>query len=190
MALAPQTTPRRPLTLVERLAGEAARIRGRVHGCVGDRPYRVSLVVRRWSGGEPGRGGAQGPVEVSRVELRCGLGCDGRPVPPKLVLSGEWSRTMGGVVEEGAAVLEELDPTYTEAELSAYGRLPPGDVLLVEVTQDGRDGDAPDRPVRRYTLDAAPYRNAGRAQWTWRLRSQEPSAPFGNAQLAEDGGLP
>lgn len=180
--LDPTTKPRRPKTLHERLAVEASRIRGHVHGCVGDRPYRAWLVVRRWSGGDIGRGVQ---VEASRVELRSGLDCHGRPVPPLIMVAGQYSRALHGLVEEGGVLLEELDPTYTEAELVAVGRLEPGDELLVELTEDGRDGEAPSRPVRRAALEGLPYRDAKRFQWVMRLRLQEPSAPFSG-----DGWLP
>lgn len=185
--LDPQTQARPPRTLHERLAGRAAGIRGRVHGRVGDRPYRASLVVRRWSGGEPGRGRRE---EVSRLELRSGLDASGRPVPPKLVLSGQYSRMQHGLVDQGSAMLEELDPTYTEADLIPASRLEPGDEMFVDVEQDGRDGEAPARPARRFTLDGLPFRDPSRFQWGMRLRSQEPDASLGAAERGEGGGLP
>lgn len=183
----PVSPPRPPQTLHESLAGRVSGIRGRVHGCIGDRPYRLWCVVRRWSGGEAGRGT---PEEVSRVELRCGRGCDGSPVPPKVVLSGGYSRAMHGLVENGFAVVEELDPTYTESEIALFGRIEARDEAFFELAQDGRDGDGPTLPRRRFTLEGVPYRDSRVVGWTMRLREQEPSAPFAGAQLAPDGSLP
>lgn len=172
--------PRRPRTLHEELAEDVACIRGDVHGWVGDRPYRVFVVVRSWTGGEPGRGE---PTELRRDELRSGPGCGG-PTPPRVLLEGAWARSQVGVVEQGRAVLEELDPTYTEAQLVNYGRCAPGEETFVEVTQDERDGDAADRPVRRYLIDGPPLRDPRRFQWVLRLRSLEPQGVFPPAQEA------
>lgn len=177
----PAPHPRRPRTLHEELAAEAAQIRGEVHGCVGDRPYRVFLVVVGWTGGEPGRGEQ---VELRRTELGCGPSCEGRPTPPLVILSGGWARSMHGVVEEGFAVLEEIDPTYTEAQLSVYGRLEAGEAAHVEIVADERDGVGGGSPVRRFRLNGPPFRDARRFSWVLRLRSVEPQAVFPPAQGA------
>ncbi len=172
--------PRHPRTLHEELAADVACIRGDVHGWVGDRSYRVFVVVRSWTGGAPGRG------EVSddrRVELRSGPGCNGNPTPPRVLLEGTWARSMHGVVEQGRAVLEELDPTYTEAQLVNYGRCGEGEETFLEIVQDERDGLA-ERPVRRFLIDGPPVRDTRRFQWTMRLRSVEPQGVFTPAQEA------
>jgi hypothetical protein len=179
--LDPQTKARRPQTLTERLSAISARVRGEVHGRLGTRAYRVWRVVRRWSGGEVGRGQL---MDKERVELRCGFDERRRPTPPRVVLSGQYARSLAGVVEDGMIVLEQLDPTYTEADLVDFGRLDPSDEAYIEVVQDTRDGAAPDRPARRFTIEGAPYRDTMRFQWSLRLREQQPSATFGNAQLA------
>lgn len=173
--------PRRPRTLHEELAADVAQIRGSVHGCVGDRPYRVFLVTHTWTGGAPGRGE---PIESERLELRCGFDCHETPTPPLIILSGGWARSRNGVVEEGRAVLEELDPTYTEAELSRYGRLCDDEAALLEVVADERDGAGGGSPVRRFRIDGPPFRDARRFGWTLRLRSVEPQAVFPPAQGA------
>jgi hypothetical protein len=163
--------PRAPQTLLEQLGPEIARIRGEVHGCVGTRPYRVFVVVRGWSGGEPGRGTAE---ELRRTELGCGPGCNGQVTPPAVVLSGGYARSMHGLV----------DPRYTEAQLVAYGRCAEDEEAFVEITQDGRDGDAADRPVRRFRIDGPPFRTTKPYGWVMRLRSIEPQDAFGPAQEA------
>jgi hypothetical protein len=182
----PVTSPRAPQTLHERLAARAAGIRGRVHGCVGDRPYRVDIVVTEWPEGEQGRGRE---VEILREPLRSGFDCQSRPVPPKVTLSGTWSKALNGVVEQGVAVLEELDPTYTEAQLVNYGRVSQAQETSVEIYADERDGAAPDRPVRKFTINGVPFRDARRFGWVLKLSSQEASAPFGNGQLSPTGRL-
>lgn len=173
--------PRRPRTLHEELAAEAAAIRGEVHGCVGDRPYRVFIVVRGWSGGEPGRGTVE---ERGRTELGCGPACGGGVTPPLVVLSGGWSRSMHGLVEEGRAVVEELDPTLTEAQLAGYGRLDANEQTFLEVVQDERDGVGADRAVRSFLIDAPPFRDARRFGWALRLRAIEPQGVYPPAQEA------
>lgn len=173
--------PQSPQTFLERWAPRVACIRGRVHGRMGTRPYRVFVVVVGWSGGEPGRGQRE---ELRRTELGCGLGCQGGVTPPVVLLSGAWSRSMHGLVEQGQAVLEELDPRYTEAELVAYGRCADDEQTFVEITQDGRDGDTADRPVRRYLIDGPPQRTTKPYGWVLRLRSFEPQGVFPPAQEA------
>ncbi len=183
--LAPQTSARTPSTIVEELARDVAEIRGDLHGGIGDRPYRLFLVVRTWKGGETGRL----PAELTRTELGCGPGSGG-VTGPKVTLGGSFSRTLRGVVPEGTILVEELAGTYIEADLVPFGRLGPTEEAWYEVTQDGRNGEAPDRPVLRCTLEGLPYRPGVALDWTMRLRTQEPGAPFGNAQLAADGGTP
>jgi len=101
-----------------------------------------------------------------------------------VLLEGAWARSQVGVVEQGRAVLEELDPTYTEAQLVNYGRCREDEETFVEIFQDERDGEASDRPVRRYLIDGPPLRDTRRFQWVLRLRSLEPQGVFPPAQEA------
>ena len=183
----PQSRPRPPQTLVERLNGRAAGIRGRVLGSLGTQPLRVFRLRRGWTGGEPGRGQLS---ETGRVEMRCGVQASGQPTPPRVTLEGQYSRRMNGLVEQGMALVEMLDATYTEADLVDYGRTGAAEETLYEIQGDGRDGDAPDRPCRRFTVIGAPERDVYRFGWVLRLREQEASAPYGNAQLGPGGELP
>lgn len=167
--------PRRPMTLLEQLAPEVAAIRGEVYGCAGTNPYRVTVVVARWSNGAPGRGQRE---EVSRTELGCGPDCHGGITPPEVVLEGAWATSMHGLVEQGMAVVQKIDPTLTEAQLVAYGRLAEGEETWVEITQDGRDGDDADRPVRKYRISGPPFRSTKPLGWVLRLRSHEAQDVF------------
>lgn len=173
----PITIPRPARTLMEELAPEIASIRGEVYGMAGVFPYRVFLVVAGWSGGEPGRGNR---IEKSRVELRCGFDASGKPTPPDVTLEGSFSRALNGVVDEGEAVVEKLDPTYTETELCDIGRLEPGEESFYEIRQDGRDGAAPDRPSGRYRILGKPARERYAGGWRIRLGAQEPGDTFGD----------
>lgn len=175
------STPRRPRTLLEELACDVAAIKGDVYGWAGTRPYRVFVVVVGWSGGEPGRGTRE---ELRRTELGCGPGCQGGVTPPAVLLEGTFARSQHGLVEQGRAVLEELDPRYTEAQLVNYGRCGPDEQTYIEITQDERDGDAADRPVRRYLIDGPPFRDTDQVSWVMRLRSHEPQGVFPPAQEA------
>jgi hypothetical protein len=160
------------------LARDVASIRGETYGCLGLRPYRVFAVLAGWTGPEVGRGTRQ---ILSRTELGCGKACDGAVAPPSLVLAGSWSRAMHGVVEEGTAMLEGLDPTYAESFLAPYASLAPGQESWIEVRQDG--GAA----VRRFTITGVPFLDAKRFGWVLRLSTQEPSGPFAGEQLDDQG---
>lgn len=162
-------------------AAQIARIRGQAHACAGTRPYRVTLVRSAWSGGQPGRG----QQTTTRTPLGCGPACDGQVTPPKVLLEGAWARSMHGLVEQGRAVLEEIDPTLTEAQLVAYGRQGPGEESWVEIEQDDRDGPAGERPVRRYVIDGPPLRSTNPYGWVLRLRSHEAQEVFRPAQAGD-----
>ena len=179
MTASPVTSPRLPRTLVEELNGEVASIWGEVYGDIGPFSYRVFRVTTVWSGGAPGRGEI---VENERVELRCGLKSDGCPSPPQVTLEGSFSRALNGVVDEGEALVEKLDPTYTEADLCDFGRVSPGDESFFEIRQDGRDGASPDRPLGRYILIGRPVRGEYARGWRLRLRAQEPGETFGEGR--------
>lgn len=142
----------------------------------GIHPYRVFLITLAWSGGAQGRGDK---AETSRIELRCGFDACGKPTPPRVTLEGSFSRALQGVVDEGQAVVEKLDPTYTETELCDYGRLREGEESFYEIRHDGRDGGAPDRPVGRYVLLGKPVRETYAEGWRLRLGAQEPGQTFG-----------
>jgi len=185
--LTPPTAARPAQTLSERLAADVAKIRGCALGCLGVRPYRLLRCVSSWSGGEPGRG----TKTVERVELGSRrAGPEGVVVPPLVTMAGSFSRSLRGVVPEGVVMVEELDGRYTDGDLCGFGRLTDGQEEFYEITQDGRDGGKPDVPVFRLTVAAPPVRTENGIDWTMRLRMQEPSAPFANEQLAEDGGTP
>lgn len=184
--LDPSTSARPALTLVEEIVRDVvAPVRAELHLDIGDFPYRLFLVVRRWSGGEAGRGDRV----TTRTELGCGRTDAGEVGPAKVTLGGSWSPSIRGVVPDGQAIVEQLDGTYTEAQIVPIGRAEAGDEVFYEIAQDDRDGSAPDRPVRRYRA-ASVARGRTALDWTLTLASQEPSAPFANAQLGEDGGTP
>lgn len=181
------TAPRRPKTLSESLAGVAAHVRGQVHGELGTHPYRLFLVVRKYHSGRVGVGSYD---DVKRTELGCNSAVrqpGGRVTPPKITLDGQFSRLLQGVVDQGVAVIEELDGRHTEADFSIYGRLAPDEESFLEIVQDARDGTKPDRPVGRYAISGRPRRVQLGTSWALILQAQEPSAPFGEAELTAEG---
>ena len=103
-------------------------------------------------------------------------------MPPKVLLEGAWARSMQGVVEQDRAVLEELAPTYTEAQLVSYGRQTEAEQSFVLIEQDGRDGADGERPVRWFQIDGPPVRSTNPYGWVLRLRSVEPQQVFLPAQ--------
>ena len=185
MATPVTTSARAPATLVEELAPDIAALKGDVYSQMGVRAYRVFRCVRSWDGGEAGRGRST----TTRTEIGCGTS-DSVVGPARVVLAGAFSRAQQGIVEDGFAMVEDIDPTLLEADLSGFGRLAGGDEEFYEIVEDGRGGAAPDLPVQRYTLAARPFRGPSALSWCMRLKAQEPGAPFGNAQLAADGGTP
>jgi hypothetical protein len=153
--------------------------------------FRVFLVRRSWQGGEEGRG----TQVTTRRELGCGRHA-GALVPPRVEFSPSRRLAQMGVTEDGGAlvsevhVLEGVHRELMEADLVDIGRLKAGDESYIEIIGDAREGDAPDRPARRFGFVGQPTREMTGIGWVLRLRAQEASAPFGNAQLGPDGGTP
>ena len=187
MATDPQSISRPARTVVEKLAAPIARLRAQLHNQVGDRPMRFFLVVRSWSGNEAGRGTAT----IKRTEIGCGPLPGGAGVgAPKVTLAGGFSPSMRGVVPTGMAIVEDIDPTLTDAQLAPHGRASAGDEIWYEIQPDGRDGAGSDLPVHRFTLDGPPTYGPSGISRILTLRAQEGSAPFANAALGADGGAP
>lgn len=91
--------------LGDALVGAVDDIRREVHGALGTRPHRVSIVTRTWSGVRRGEGSPTATV----LEL---------DPPPKVTFLGLRNELRpGGREEEGDVLLTEVSLRYTEAEL-------------------------------------------------------------------------
>lgn len=91
--------------LGDALVGVVDEVRREVHGALGTRPHRVTIVTRTWSGARRGEGT---PTETA-LEL------DPPPRVTDLALRNELRP--GGREEEGDVLLTEVSLRYTEAEL-------------------------------------------------------------------------
>ena len=171
--------PRKPRTFLERFAKTADRIRGNVHGRMGTHAYRVTLVLKTWPGGEPGRGKPRN----MRYELGCGKDSTGRVVPPS-VLDDEgvklrYGNRAEGMIEEGELLISEISAALiTELGLSQFGSLTDDESVIFEVQQDTRDGST--APVRTMLLKASPTHDVQGCQWSLVLKpAQAENEAFG-----------
>lgn len=143
---------------MEQLGQTADELR-QLYTDVGLRPYRVFSVVVQWSGGKIGVGVA---VVARQTEF----------LPTPLVdLSPVWSEVKSaGKVEDGVATLRQISPRLTEDEVRGLffqDEIEPGQEGFLEVVHDARDGQT---ERRRFTVRGAPYRKAGKFEWTCRLQ--------------------
>lgn len=158
-ALGPNPAP--GASLVEQLGPTADNLR-QLYTEFGLRPYRVFSVVVKWSGGASGLGDA---VVASETEL----------LPTPLVKDMKPIRGVSkpaGRNEEGGIMLTQISPRYTEDDIRAlFHTQPLGEALdgFLEVRVDSRDGEA---VRRRFSVKGAPYRDAGKFEWSARLRIQ------------------
>jgi hypothetical protein len=166
--------PRAPLTVVERLAPVADRLRT-VRDRIGLTPWRTWVVGYRWSGGARGRGE---PILFKEVEL----------LPRPVLVSAAGMRvtpTSGGVVANGIVRLVEISPRYTEDDLDLLLQPTPTDVeVFVEMRLDGRDGATPERYAFRPA--GKPSRDAGKLQWTVDLRACDARTREGHRRAWSD----
>lgn len=158
-ALRPNTLPGQ--SLVEELGATADDLR-QLYTDFGLRPYRVFSVVVRWSGGASGLGDA---VVVAETEL----------LPTPLLKDMKPIRGVSkpaGRNEEGGITLTQISPRYTEDDIRGlFHTQPLGEALdgFLEVRVDSRDGQT---LRRRFSVKGAPYRDAGKFEWSARLRVQ------------------
>jgi len=148
-------------SLVEELGGVADDLR-QLYTDFGLRPYTVHSVVVQWSGGEPGRGDA---MVISETQL----------LPTPRLVDMKPIRGMAkpaGFDEEGAVVLRQISPRYTEDDIRTLffqQPLPRDKEGYLEIRVDSRDGQT-DR--RRFTVKGTPFRDAPKFEWSTRLTLQ------------------
>ncbi len=155
-ALRPLPLPSR--SLAEQLGDTVDELR-QLYTDFGLRPYRVFSVVVVWSGGASGRGDAVVEEEVELLPTPRLV--DMKPVTGKA--------TPAGFDEEGAVMLRQISPRYTEDDIRTIFHLQPlptdRDGFL-EIRVDQRDGQT---LRRRFTVKGAPFRDAMKFQWSARL---------------------
>lgn len=94
--------------LSDRLVGVVDRVRRRVHGVLGTRPWSVEIVTRRWSGGDRGLGSYKDSVLVLD------------PVPSVERVTRN-RQGPAGWEAAGETVMTEISLRYTESEINPRG---------------------------------------------------------------------
>ena len=125
----------------------------------GQRPYRVFSVVEVWSGGASGRGDAS--IQSETELLPTPLVVDMKPVRGR--------STPAGFDEAGSITIRQISPRYTEDDIRALffvQPLPTDRDGFLEVRVDERDGST---RRRRFVVKGAPYRDAGKFDWSARM---------------------
>jgi len=160
-------------SLLECISARVACARARAHSRVGDRTYRVFLVLRKYSE-EPGRGGF---VE-KRFELGCGK-VGNKIVPPDVqedeALLSTYLVSEAGTYEQGTVLVRDISDSLIldEETLSTFGQLAQNESSHYEIQEDGG-------PVRRYQLQGAPFHKAASCSWHIILRPLPGmGAPYG-----------
>ena len=126
-----------------------------VASCLGARPYTVTLVWTRWSGGSRGDGTEEVVREVAITPT------------PKIALDNaiQKSPTNYGIDESGTVQLTEISGRYTEDLLSGRddydGSPAPYDQQFFWEIRYPTKG----KPRRRFTLKTAPIFDAENVQW-------------------------
>ncbi len=126
---------------------------------LGLRPYRVWLVVVKWSGEEIGRGD---PVVVRETELLPTPLWDSRPIYSEMRSAGR--------VDQGQTRLREVSPRYTEDDIWGMFNPASGEQVFVEVRHDARDGNT---QRRRHMVRGQPFRDATGFGWTVNLSTEQ-----------------
>lgn len=147
-------------TVARRLVPTADRLRNLLTR-FGLRPYKVRMVVVRWSEGFRGRGV---PNVLSVVDML--------PTPAVLSLDGVTQVVNPvGEQEEGTISLSEISGCYTEEQLRGQGPqgepIPPSDEFFYEIEWPKPNGMASVK--RRFNVRGAPAYQADNFQWTVRL---------------------
>lgn len=156
------------------LAARIGRVEDRgneVEARLGMRPYTVSVVHTRWSGGRRGNG----LEELVRVVPIL-------PVPKITDLTGLTVLTTATqVTEAGQILLSKISLTYTEADLQAQGTSPADDVYYEITFLAGCSEEGGAR--RRFQVRSAAFCDAERSQWTVTLvRAHESRARNGQTR--------
>jgi hypothetical protein len=135
------------------VADEARALRGEL----GADPYRIYVVVRTWSGTEPGDGT---PVDVEARELTP------TPLVAELDLQRRWAPH--GNDEAGMVRLHEVSLTYTQPEL--VPSINANQELLYKLVPQHGQGS----PTRWFTLAAPPVEDRAKTiGWIMKLRKVE-----------------
>jgi len=111
------------------LVGICDTIRDEIHGALGTRPYKTSIVTRRWSSGRVGEGSYTDTV----VQLK---------PDPEVIRSGGNRKDPGGQSGVNKATLRCVSLTYTEDELYNREKTPGVEVVYMLERQFGGEPNA------------------------------------------------
>jgi hypothetical protein len=150
-------------SLGQRLVPVADRLRALLTD-FGLRPYTVSIVRTRWTGGRRGVG-----EEVVVEEIRL------RPTPAIADMTGVSAiASPAGLAEQGEILLSKISGTMTEEQLRGISSdgtaIDADEQFFYEIHFPRVDGSPGER--RRFFPTSAPYYNAGGLQWQVQLRKQ------------------
>lgn len=134
-----------PTLPADALVGVVDRIRGAVHGAMGTRPYRVSIVTRRWSGDRTGVGTPTDSVVVIEPT-------------PEVVRGGTNNFGPAGAEGKNSVTLREVSLRYTEAELYPKGN--PANVETVYMLERTFGGD-PNASQEFFVVENSPTPERG-----------------------------
>lgn len=128
-----------PEVLVDDLVDVIDELRGDLHPSFGVRPYKLSTVLRTWSGVEQGEGDYQDVVtEIS-------------PQPRVFSWNGyHWVETAVGIHEDGDIRVTEVSLTYTFDELTG-GRLNRNQQFFMRIEEANGQGSRV-RTLRNKTI--------------------------------------
>lgn len=149
--------------LTDALVQAADDIRRAVHEALGTHPYKVSQIVRRWSGGRTGLGTPQDTVFVPDPQ-------------PTIKKTSAFRHGPGGYEKRYDAVLTGLSLRYSERELWPKGG---GDTEVVWVVEEAL-GNAQDAEF--YTVSDLNARRGDTPgddiDWRMELKTVQPLSPF------------
>jgi hypothetical protein len=155
--------PNQGLSSLYESLGDTVDIARQIRVDLGGRPYQVTAVRVRWSGGSRGRGTAERVFETPLV-----------PTPRVVNLEAVIRETHeAGLRERGDIRIDEISPRYTEAQLLSY--FGPemdneSEEGFIEIQIDDRDGQT---VRRRFVIEGVPVRRPDRFDWTIRLKKQD-----------------
>ena len=157
---------------VDAISGAADRIRMRVHERMGSRPYRVSIVIRRWSGEKTGEGTYVDEVKVLSPT-------------PEIVRGGTNRLGPGGQEGTNRVTIRDVSFAYTEAEL--YPKDLPANAELVYMLER-QFGGAPNASQEFFALENSPTpergdRQGDRLAWSLKLHEGQGFSPVDNVDV-------
>lgn len=151
----------------DRLSGAVDKIREAVHGRLGTRPYKVSVITRRWSGRKTGEGTYRDEI----LDI----------VPsPEVVRGGTNRFGPGGQEGTNRVTLKDISFRYTDNELYPKQRDP--NVEIVYMLERTFGGDPNTLQQEFFTVENSPTPERGdkhgdRIAWSVKLHETQGFSP-------------